>query len=78
MSRQQRRRDGRQGKRTPDPLLKTDAQPWYYRHGYHVGVWTGGALGVIWFAVFQDLIGLIAGIVLGQVAGILLGRRGRR
>lgn len=55
-----------------------DERPWYYRYGYHLGVWSGAALGVVWFAIFQDLIGLIIGIVAGQIAGITLSRLGRR
>jgi hypothetical protein len=51
---------------------------WYYRDGYHLGVWSGAAFGVAWYAAFQELLGLIVGVVAGQVVGILLARRGRK
>lgn len=57
----------------PDAAIR----PWYYRYGYHVGVWSGAAVGLIWYAIFQDLIGLVVGVVLGKIAGMILGRMGR-
>lgn len=78
MSRQQRRRQRRQHIESRNEPVMVDERPWYYRYGYHLGVWSGAALGVVWFAIFQDLIGLIIGIVAGQIAGITLSRLGRR
>ena len=81
MSRQRRRRESRQATKRDasvrsEPVL-VDQRPWYFRYGYHVGVWSGAIFGVAWYAVFEDLIGLIIGIVAGQVVGILLSRQGR-
>ena len=73
MSRRQRRR--RQRSEYPDPLATP--RPWYFRYGYHIGVWSGAALGVIWYLAFRDMVGLVIGVVLGQAAGITLGRMGR-
>lgn len=77
MSRQQRRRDRRRHIETRNEPVMVDQRPWYFRHGYHVGVWSGASLGVIWFAIFQDFIGLIIGIILGQLVGIFLSRQAR-
>ena len=78
MSRQRRRRDRRQPTEdSGNSPVVVDERPWYFRYGYHVGVWSGAAIGVIWFAVSGSVLGLIVGIVLGQVAGILLSRQGR-
>lgn len=78
MSRQQRRRERRRHIETRDDPQTADNRPWYYRYGYHVGVWSGAALGVIWYAIFRDMLGLVIGIVVGQLAGITLSRLGRR
>lgn len=80
-TRQRRRRENRQAAKQEttarnEPVL-VDQRPWYFRYGYHVGVWTGAAFGVAWYALLQDLTGLIIGIVAGQVVGVLLGRQGR-
>ena len=56
----------------------TQTVPWYYRYGYHLGVWGGAMFGVAWYGVFQELIGLIVGIIAGQVVGVFLSRRGRK
>ncbi len=78
MSRQQRRRERRSDASPRHAPIIVDERPWYFRYGYHVGVWTGAAFGVIWFALNQDIVGLIIGIVLGQVAGVVLSRQGRQ
>ncbi len=78
MSRQRRRRERRRHIATRNEPVLVDERPWYFRYGYHVGVWSGAALGVIWYAIFRDLVGLIIGIVVGQVAGIVLNRMGRQ
>ncbi len=75
-SRQKRRRERRSYIETSHEPLG-DLRPWYFRYGYHLGVWSGAALGVIWFAIFQELIGLVIGVVSGQVVGITLSRLGR-
>lgn len=77
MPRQQRRRERRRHIETRDETLTGDPRPWYFRYGYHLGVWSGAALGVIWYAIFQSLTGLIIGIIAGQVVGIILSRLGR-
>lgn len=77
MSRQRRRKDRKSGARPRTAPVLIDERPWYFRYGYHLGVWSGAALGVTWYVVSGSLLGLIIGIVLGQVAGILLSRQGR-
>ena len=78
MPRKRRNQDPRRTSSQRTKPVLVDERPWYFRYGYHVGVWSGSALGVVWFAIFQDLIGLIIGIVAGQVAGIILARQGSR
>lgn len=77
MPRQRRRRERRREIEPRNEPVLTDERPWYFRYGYHVGVWSGAALGVIWFAINESFLGLLIGIVLGQVAGIFLSRQGR-
>ncbi len=88
MSRQQRRKERRrraanqqtasQRSTSRNEPIIVDQRPWYFRYGYHVGVWSGAALGVAWYAIFRDFIGLIVGIIGGQIAGVLLSRQGTR
>lgn len=78
MSRQQRRRERRRHIEPRNEPVLVDERPWYYRYGYHLGVWSGAALGVIWYAAIRDLVGLVIGIVAGQLLGIILSRMGRQ
>lgn len=83
MSRQQRRRQERDQRKRGDsessPAFSRETQrPWYYRYGYHLGVWSGVILAAGWYAVFRDaVIALAIGIIVGQIAGLFLSRRGR-
>ncbi len=78
MPRQRRKRERRTYIESRNEPILVDQRPFYFRYGYHVGVWSGAALGVISFAIFQDFIGLVIGIVAGQVVGVVLSRQGRQ
>ena len=80
MNRQTRRREARKkqaaGQSEPKGVDR-GARPWYYRHGYHISVWSAAALAVVLFWYAESLLAAIVVLVLGQVAGIVLSRMGR-
>ncbi len=77
MSRKQRRKERSSRETARNEPVIVDQRPWYFRYGYHVGAWGGAAFGVGWYAIFEDWIGLIIGVIVGPMIGILLGRQRR-